>query len=59
MQVVLFVRNQISIEQDGILALIFTAHWLAHEMAVANRKLESLGSSVESKVSKCSRNEHA
>ena len=58
MQVVLFVRNQISIEQDGILALIFMAHWLAHEM-VANRKLESLGSSVESKVSKCSRNEHA
>jgi hypothetical protein len=33
----LSVSNQISIAQEGILALISSAYWLAHEMMVANR----------------------
>jgi hypothetical protein len=42
----LSVSNQISIEQEGILALIGSAYRLAHEM-VANRKLDSLFSLME------------
>jgi hypothetical protein len=42
-QLTLSVSNQISIEQEGIIALISSANWLAHEM-VASRKLDSLSS---------------